>query len=92
MSKDRKRYLAEARFMIFHVLYYNPWLSLSLEDIAVLFKKHHTSVLHGINKAHDHSKMDLIFRTKLTNLHLYIYKTDRFLIIPSEIKSHAIFA
>lgn len=84
LSRDRRRDLSETRFMLFHVLYYNPWLNLTMEEIGVFFRRHHTAVLHGINKAHDYSKVDLIFRNKLTNLHLFIYKTDKFLILPME--------
>ena len=82
LSKERTDALVEARFILIHLIKYNPHFSFSLQEIANIFNKNdHTSIIHAIRKVKIYYEVDQRFRKKLENAHYFIYGSLQFLVI-----------
>lgn len=78
VGPSHQRHLANARFMIYHVLRCNPWQDYTYCDIGYAFRRDHSSIICGINKAEKYSQYEEDFRRELYALHWHIFDTDKY--------------
>ena len=82
LSKVRTDSLVEARFILIHLIKYNPHFNYSLSEIANIFNKNdHTSIIHAIKKVKVYYEVDERFKKKLEGAHYFIYGSLQYLVI-----------
>jgi hypothetical protein len=82
LSKTKTDSLVEARFILIHLIKFNPHFRFSLNEIAKIFNKNdHTSVVHAIKKIKVYYEVDERFKKKLEGAHYFIYGSLQFLVI-----------
>lgn len=78
ISNDRFQKLVDARNMISHIMYYNPYKeeSITLNQIGKLLgNRHHTTILHGIKCVENWFETDNSFKQRFMDLHIKIFGT-----------------
>jgi chromosomal replication initiation ATPase DnaA len=82
LSKLRTQNLVEARFILMHLIKYNPHFNFSLNEIAKIFNKNdHTSVIHALKKVRDFYEVEQDFKRKLEGTHYFIYGTLSYMVV-----------
>lgn len=79
LSKSRKQELVNARHLIFHILYSDAHLNLTKTTIGQIFKRDHSSVVHGTQVVEDRIHVDSIYRDMVIDMYLHIYGSLKYL-------------
>lgn len=82
LSKEKTDSLVEARFILIHLIKFNPHFRFSLKEIAKIFNKNdHTTIVHAIKKIKIYYEIDERFKRKLEGAHYFLYGSLQFLVI-----------
>lgn len=74
LGKKRYRGLTIPRFMIYHLLISNKSLNIGVSEIGRLFKKDHSSIIHGLRSISNAMLTDYKLYEDLRELHNHIYE------------------
>lgn len=79
ISNKKTAKLVNARHMICDILYRDRFLHMSLFDIGrLLGGRHHTTIIHAVNKISDWCETDLQFREQYRKLYVFLYDSDNY--------------
>ena len=73
MSKNKVRELADARHIIFYILYNDEYISMTQQKIGSMFNTDHSCVCFGIKKVADLLSVSDAFRTKYQDVKSFVY-------------------